>query len=597
MAASPASKRARAGPDPRPSPASKRARTAAAAAAAAEGQDYERLQHATFPVAISALPHVMKQIDRLLMTPEEALLDAAASAEMRWLNLLLATFSCGVSEPFVAAASRGHGKVLKRLLRAVSDAHRRGQDDPVLMVLEAAAAAGAGGHLKIVHAMLRSAEEVEGGRAKDKRAAAAKTLKEAARNGHLDVARFVVKHARTQRYTAGGKFASRALPLAVANGHKEVVEFLLKLSGFRWDLAGAFAAAVDTKQTELVQRIEGIYPKMFAGHNLFVHLASNGHLSGVRYIYRRGYRYMRAIHNAFFRAATHGKTSVVEFLLDTGHIGSETFDKAFEGAAASTGGTQSETTLFLYDSQRASARSLNKVFEVTDSVEVIRRLHENESISSDSIVSAFNRAAGCGKKVHSYGPDQPKIVMALCDDAIIPSETINEAFVIAAQNGRQDVVECMRDDSRISLMGEAFAAAAGSGNKDLMESLYDVERVSPDAILKAFENAPIHGNLSIIAYLVKLLSEERVPRVIKYKAFVSAAKRSKYTYMLEVLSSKVGEWPLNVLKEAHDAALYCAPRNYISKLTCDQLFNSKKEDRLKAIVKLMENWPQGATKK
>ncbi|KAJ8578988.1 hypothetical protein ON010_g214 [Phytophthora cinnamomi] len=264
---------------------------------------------------------------------------------------------------------------------------------------------------------------------------------------------------------------------------------------------------------------------------------------------------------------------------------------------ATTGGTQSETTLFLYDSQRASARSLNKVFEVTDSVEVIRRLHENESISSDSIVSAFNRAAGCGKKVHSYGPDQPKIVMALCDDAIIPSETINEAFVIAAQNGRQDVVECMRDDSRISLMGEAFAAAAGSGNKDLMESLYDVERVSPDAILKAFENAPIHGNLSIIAYLVKLLSEERVPRVIKYKAFVSAAKRSKYTYMLEVLSSKIGEWPLNVLKEAHDAALYCAPRNYISKLTCDQLFNSKKEDRLKAIVKLMENWPQGATKK
>ncbi|EGZ18600.1 hypothetical protein PHYSODRAFT_437383, partial [Phytophthora sojae] len=174
---------------------------------------------------------------------------------------------------------------------------------------------------------------------------------------------------------------------------------------------------------------------------------------------------IKAINNAFFRAALHGKTSVVEFLLGTGHIDSETFDKGFEGAAGSTGGIQLETTLFLYDTRRASSQLLNK--------------NGHTNISEESITAAFKRAAGCVNSANVFESDHPKIVMVLCADTRIPLEILNEAFVIAAREDRSDVVKCMRDDPRISSesVGEAFAAAAGSGNLEMMESLYDVERV------------------------------------------------------------------------------------------------------------------------
>ncbi|EGZ18610.1 hypothetical protein PHYSODRAFT_386332, partial [Phytophthora sojae] len=179
------------------------------------------------------------------------------------------------------------------------------------------------------------------------------------------------------------------------------------------------------------------------------------------------HKFIKAINNAFFRAALHGKTSVVEFLLGTGHIGPETFDKGFEGAAGTTGGTQLETTLFLYYTHRASSQSLNK------------RLYENENISSDAIVTAFKRAVGGGGSIHAHKLGQPEIAILLFEDGCIPLETINEAFLSAAQNGHDDVVECMRKDRRISSksIGEAFAAAAGCGNSALMESLYDTKRV------------------------------------------------------------------------------------------------------------------------
>lgn len=137
--ASPSSKRSRTGPDPQPPPASKRARTSPTAA-----EEYERLKDATFPVGITALPHVMKQIDRLLMTPEEALVDAAATADMEWLSSLLRKSNCAAGRALVAAASRGHALVLVKLMRAISDGDRDGGEDPLTMMLEAAtAAAGA----------------------------------------------------------------------------------------------------------------------------------------------------------------------------------------------------------------------------------------------------------------------------------------------------------------------------------------------------------------------------------------------------------------------------------------------------------------------
>ncbi|ETL40005.1 hypothetical protein L916_08709 [Phytophthora nicotianae] len=111
---------------------------------------------------------------------------------------------------------------------------------------------------------------------------------------------------------------------------------------------------------------------------------------------------------------------------------------------------------------------------------------------------------------------------------------ICKAFVAAVYNGNTDVVGHLRDDHRFSSesMGESFASAARSNHFELMNRSMMNIAFLPRQFFQLYEN---------------------------------------------------GEWPLDILKEALEASYYYSIKNFIYRLTCEQLFYSKDEERLESI--------------
>ncbi|KAF4033536.1 hypothetical protein GN244_ATG14506 [Phytophthora infestans] len=58
----------------------------------------------------------MKPIDRFLMGPNSAIMDAALTAHESCQTRLLRRFICDVSRQLIAAATKGHQNVVNRLL-------------------------------------------------------------------------------------------------------------------------------------------------------------------------------------------------------------------------------------------------------------------------------------------------------------------------------------------------------------------------------------------------------------------------------------------------------------------------------------------------
>ncbi|KAF1786113.1 Ankyrin repeat-containing domain [Phytophthora cactorum] len=108
----------------------------------------------------------MKLIDRFLMGFNAAIMDAALTAHVSWLDQLLAKFECDASKPLIAAASKGLQNVARYLLCT------------------------------------------------------------AAGNGHLDVVQYMVQRARENKYVNN---RSAALARAITGRHTNVVEFLFNL--------------------------------------------------------------------------------------------------------------------------------------------------------------------------------------------------------------------------------------------------------------------------------------------------------------------------------------------------------------------------------
>lgn len=77
---------------------------------------HRRLKHARFPAQICTLAHVLKYIDILLMTPCEALVEAARTNEFEWMwRLMDQVESTVLKEAFVAAAREDHLEVVRTL--------------------------------------------------------------------------------------------------------------------------------------------------------------------------------------------------------------------------------------------------------------------------------------------------------------------------------------------------------------------------------------------------------------------------------------------------------------------------------------------------
>ncbi|ETL93129.1 hypothetical protein L917_08635, partial [Phytophthora nicotianae] len=69
-----------------------------------------------FPDEILALLHVLKLIDTLAMTPEDALQEAVATRQTEWIKQLLGRFDCALTDAVVQAATLGLRDIVELLL-------------------------------------------------------------------------------------------------------------------------------------------------------------------------------------------------------------------------------------------------------------------------------------------------------------------------------------------------------------------------------------------------------------------------------------------------------------------------------------------------
>lgn len=78
---------------------------------------YKQVRGGCFPAEIQALPHILTQLDSFLMTPEEAIVEAAATGEVAWLRHLLKRYDCEVPSALGPAAANNHPKCVRILLK------------------------------------------------------------------------------------------------------------------------------------------------------------------------------------------------------------------------------------------------------------------------------------------------------------------------------------------------------------------------------------------------------------------------------------------------------------------------------------------------
>ncbi|EGZ18598.1 hypothetical protein PHYSODRAFT_332347 [Phytophthora sojae] len=320
------------------------------------------------PVEIQKLPLVLQRAAALWMTPEDAVLQAAASGQSGWLKQLLNEFMGTLEHAAATATSEGNTlQTVLQLLHELDDPCRRCFGSDTIATLEKAAIIAArSGHLDTVELLLRSLEV----RGKVREEAAWKVLEEAAVHGHLAVVQFASRYVIRTPSDDERCTDSKAVSLAIAGGYVDVVVYLLR---YPWNVASAFMEAVRKQQHVIAEKIYQVFPFYFEGKNLFVEMAGDGFLIAVQYLYERGHNDENLVQDAFLKAATGmtRRTEVMEFLIGTGRVLEEVFDTAFEAVA--TSGSVSTVT-FLYEQQFASLRGIYRAFERAGSLSVTKFL-------------------------------------------------------------------------------------------------------------------------------------------------------------------------------------------------------------------------------
>ncbi|ETP44481.1 hypothetical protein F442_08923 [Phytophthora nicotianae P10297] len=562
----------------------------------ASSHQFDRLKDVSFPCAILALRHVLSHIDTLLMSPDEAAIEAARTGQLKWLNEIIHRFDeCDLRDAFVEAAGSGHADIVARLYVYIEPTLEDEVQEAVARVCKAITRAATSGHLNVMQFLLSEKVDLFETTGVTTYKGIIPAFDSAAENGHLDIVKFMVNHAKLKKYKwilAEWRLVD-ALSCAIFLKHTEIVEFLFSVfEGFHWNLKSALIAAVHAEGKDIIKRIYELYPTTsYRESNLFVGLARDDlYIRGVKYLYEHGWDDITLLSDAFVAAASRGSVETLAFFLDTGRISQQLFDKAFEKAVESEGAVE-----FLYEKKRASSLAINQAFVSTNSPTLIKLLYENEQIPNDSISTAFTKACKAKRTyINQSSKDNNRmdIVKYLMKLDCIPAEVIGEAFAYAAKHFDSEIMKFLAEDKRLS-PDDAFLGAVVYGDRKLMESTYDVERISPETILTAFTKVSVSDSPDILQRLVQYLCiKPHVPQAMRHTAFVYAAKR-RLVWALKVLNeSEDGKLPLALLKEALASATDDEAGHYIRKIICEQLFDGKVEcgcgcDALVAAVKVL----------
>ncbi|KAG2977410.1 hypothetical protein PC121_g17421 [Phytophthora cactorum] len=514
----------------------------------------------------------MKHIDLLLMTMDEAAIEAATTGDWDWMDELLARHDCfddieAITRPAVA---NGHLDVVQLLMPAFFGYHGETDIYNWENVLKMAAVAAENGHIDVVKYLLpKEIDSYLGNSASSLIGALQRVFEEAAANGHVDVVKMMVeRNCEGIRYLRSKK---DALSRAILGLQLEMADFLLGLNEFRWNLPKACEAAISTRQHSLVQKIVEAYGPRRKDSILLVELAMIGSKDSVEYLYNHGHNAAALVSQAVISAAEWGCTGVVEVLLDVANISPDTVDKAFEAAA--DGSFRAIDTLeFLMKRKHASSEVIDRVFRSSRRADVVTLLYDREKISDESI-SAVLLTNGDFR-----GQDQLDIFNLFYKLPHISSDEVGKLFVSAISHFRPKLIEILRNDARLTsdAISEAFVKAAEIDDASMIQALYNKERVSTDALVSAFMKCTGHYRTDITDAIVRYMcARSDVTPELKRQVFVVAALNGLQSSLMILTEHETSDWPLTFLKKVLNCACVGDVKNYIRELICDQLFSGR----------------------
>ncbi|KAG6962805.1 hypothetical protein JG688_00008430 [Phytophthora aleatoria] len=523
----------------------------------------ERAKWKCFPAEIQALPHVLKLIETMLMTPDEPILEATKTGQSEWALEILGDFECDTSEAFYQAAIRGDTVITQMLIdKFLDDVDGQVLKKTAQAMQRAAVAAAETGRLQIVKLLFPEIFVYR--RAYTPRFMAARDILDAAAaSGSLEIVKFMIEHAEEKQYVDRYSFFPEVdtLTRGIVGGHAERL---------RWNLQRAYIAAMKRGDKDLSERIYDIYPRQFNGKNLFAGLAASGYLEAVKYLFNSGHDDEEAVGKAF-KSAGGCKTGVaiLEFLLGTGRVTQNAIDKAFQKACARQ--ENMDVVTQLNNTKQVSQQGINRAFATVNSVAAMRLMYDNEKISDGSLIGAFKKSTNRG------GGDTIGILKFLSKEKCIPPELISHTFVAAVKNQQMELIDTLRCNTRVTdqALSDAIEIAATRGDAVLLKLLYDHQRVSHDVLLKAFRETARHGHFETAKVIVSFLSVgQHVPQEYTHKAFVVAARLSTMPLMETMCENRTAGWPLEVLKAALDVAAGNSKIvNLIRKIVSDQVFS------------------------
>ncbi|KAG7380857.1 hypothetical protein PHYPSEUDO_006718 [Phytophthora pseudosyringae] len=168
---------------------------------------FPRLEDVPLPDVIRALPHVLRLIDMLLMSPKEAATEAARTGQSDWLD------ECDVKDALLGAAASGHLDILIHYYIEPSDEEQ--MKEMAAVIQRAARRAADGGHLDVIQFLL------------------------------LERVDWVQNNVES---TCMGWRDVDALAYAIFYGYSDLVEFLFSVfADYHW----ALSMAIDTSQPAL----------------------------------------------------------------------------------------------------------------------------------------------------------------------------------------------------------------------------------------------------------------------------------------------------------------------------------------------------------
>ncbi|ETP22848.1 hypothetical protein F441_03931 [Phytophthora nicotianae CJ01A1] len=509
----------------------------------------KRLKYAPLPRSIWALPHVMKRIDLLAMSLEEAAIEAAAINDIDWLRSILDQIEIDTYRDDVGcdgtdvAAAHGNVEIIKTIYRWwVKDSYA-----PTQLCKRALLNAVNGGHAEAVRVLLSKWywEEISSlGLDDDIEHPYKFDLMEA-----LEVAvtneKYGIAHVICELSTIPGEMLLwaaehdclevledvsyfhndmdnlyRAMLVAVSRGCLDIVRFVINKCGPELldyvDGDDSFpcplVTAIKHGQREVMEYLyahnAGCEDDTHAA--AFCAAAAYGPLEMVEMIYNNDNENFdeSKLSKAFASAAGNSQLETMTHLQTLQNFDQAAFDMAFVEASRN-GKMNAVKYVCDIEGYETSAVSLNEAFEGAASgghIGMLTFLSTKGEISRKVMTNAFKNAIKDIGVLSEARNDQVQVLKFLHSKGRVCPEVVDELFPEAASCCSLAVVEFIHSTGFISTesVNEAFHNAARDNCVELVRFLYNTGVVTEKSIEEIFLNAAGRGDLYVMECLFNL---------------------------------------------------------------------------------------------